>query len=147
MTLQPLIRAATAADLTPILRLLEAESLPVSDLAEAQPRFLIACAGTQPVAAGALEIYGTAALLRSVAVSASWQRRGLGRRIVKALEREARAAGVGQLFLLTTSAAAFFAGLDYRPIERAAVPAAVCASTEFRSLCPATAVCLAKTLR
>ena len=87
------------------------------------------------------------ALLRSVVVAPAWQRRGLGRRIVKALEREARAAGISRLVLLTPSAAAFFAGLGYQPIARAAAPAALHSSGEFRTLCPATAACLAKTLR
>ena len=142
-----MIRTATAADFEAIRLLLAAQDLPVSDLADLRPRFQVACSGATIVAAGALEVHGEAALLRSVVVAPAWQRRGLGRRIVKALEREARAAGISRLVLLTPSAAAFFAGLGYQPIARAAAPAALHSSGEFRTLCPATAACLAKTLR
>ncbi|MGC8518175.1 MAG: arsenic resistance N-acetyltransferase ArsN2 [Steroidobacteraceae bacterium] len=142
----PLIRAATASDFQAIHALLEAAGLPTADLRDSRPMFLVAVAGTDLIGAGALEIHADTALLRSLAVAPAWRGSGLGHRLVKALERQARAAGVHQIVLLTQTAEAFFTRLDYRLIERARAPAAVQRSREFAALCPASAVCLAKSL-
>jgi len=48
--------------------------------------------------------------------------------------------------LLTQAARRFFERQGYRAIERQSVPQAVQASEEFRSLCPTSATCMAKTL-
>jgi amino-acid N-acetyltransferase len=72
---------------------------------------------------------------------------GVGHLILQELERRARAADVTELILLTQTAKPFFARQNYRTIERESVPPAVLASEEFRSLCPESATCMAKTLR
>ena len=69
-----------------------------------------------------------------------------GRIIVQDLERIAGAAGISRLVLLTQSATQFFQRLGYQVIERKEVPRQLQASEEFRSLCPASATCMAKTL-
>lgn len=143
----PLVRNATAADLPAIRDLLESNGLPTSDLAASGARFMIACEGNQVIGTGALECFGQAALLRSVAVEAARRSQGLGRHIVKALELQARAAGITQLLLLTQTARRFFEQQDYHPVDRAQVPKAVQQSAEFRSLCPASAECMVKSLR
>jgi amino-acid N-acetyltransferase len=142
-----LIRPASAADLPTLAALLEREGLLVSDLGRSRPQFIVACAGVDLVGAGALELYASAALLRSLFVARPWRNRGLGHRLVKALERRARSAGVREVVLLTQTASAFFSQLDYRVIERAQAPFAVQLSEEFATLCPASALCMAKMLR
>ena len=140
------LRSAVEADATRIRSLLESNSLPTSDLASAQPEFIVACEGDTVIAIGALQRFGTTALLRSVAVDASRRGGGLGRNIVLSLEDRARERGITELVLLTQTAARFFDELGYRAVERQSVPAAVLSSEEFRSLCPASAVCMSKTL-
>lgn len=147
MSAGSLIRSASEGDMQAIRALLEQERLPASDLGASRPQFLVACAGSDIVGAGALERYGETALLRSLVVAPSWRGRGLGHSLVKSLERQARAAGVRELVLLTQTAQALFARLDYRVITRDEAPAAVQTSSEFRTLCPASAVCMAKALR
>ena len=142
----PLIRAATGSDLEAIRALLEAAGLPTADLRDSRPLFRVAAAGTELVGIGALEIHAETALLRSLAVAPAWRGCGLGHRLVKALERQARAAGLQQIVLLTQTAEAFFTGLDYEVIARAQAPEAVRASPEFTALCPQSASCLRKTL-
>jgi amino-acid N-acetyltransferase len=143
----PTVRAATPADANIIRNLLETNGLPTSDLATARAEFLIASRGGETLGIGALERFGSAALLRSVAVAAEWRRSGVGRVIVTELERRARAAGIGEVILLTLTARDFFARLGYSVKDRAQVPPAVLDSAEFRALCPASAICMAKALR
>ena len=143
----PTVRTATPADANIIRNLLETNGLPTSDLATARPEFLIASRDVAIVGIGAVERFGSAALLRSVAVAAEWRRSGVGRVIVTELERRARAAGIGELILLTLTARDFFARLGYTVKDRAQVPPAVLDSAEFRSLCPASVICMAKAVR
>ena len=141
-----LARASTADDLTAIRTLLESAGLPTSDLASARPEFVAIRDERGLVAAGALQRFGATALLRSVAVSANRRGMGLGGAIVSELERRAREAGVERLILLTQTAASFFAQRGYQVMERSAAPADVRESEEFRTLCPSSAVCMAKEL-
>lgn len=142
----PVIRAATAADEPVILDLLQRSALPASDLQAARPEFIIAEIGGKIVGIGALERFGSAALLRSLAVEPAWRGSGVGRLIVAELERRARATGIGELILLTLTAKAFFERLGYQSKAREQVAPAVRESAEFRALCPVTAACMAKDL-
>ncbi len=139
-------RALTEADLAVIRGLLEQAGLPTSDLAEANPQFAVVREGGRIVAAGALQTFGSVALMRSVVVARDRRGVGLGRIIVQQLETIARAARVGRLIMLTLTAADFFAHQGYRVIERFDAPIDVQASDEFRSLCPASATCMMKVL-
>ena len=56
----------------------------------------------------------------------------------------ARLLGVEQLYLLTTDADRYFAALGFKRIERSEAPAQIQATTQFRSLCPKSAVCMAR---
>jgi len=138
--------SASAADLVPIRALLEASGLPTSDLASARPEFAVIRERGQVVAAGALQRYGSSALLRSVVVTPARRRSGLGQIIVAELERLARASQITRLILLTETAAEFFTHQGYRVIERGAAPKDMQESAEFRSLCPTSATCMAKSL-
>lgn len=140
------LRSAEPADLPEVCALLERNGLPTSDLAHSRPQFVVARDGRELVGAGALERYGEVALLRSVVVAADRRGTGLGRRIVRELEHRASASGIRELVLLTQGAAAFFEQHGYRVVERGEVGAAVHASEEFRSLCPASSICMAKAL-
>ena len=85
-------------------------------------------------------------LLRSLAVSAEHRRCGLGIALTRALEENATRAGVTSLVLLTETARDFFEHRGYQVIDRAQAPDAVLMSSEFRTLCPQSAVCLTKRL-
>jgi amino-acid N-acetyltransferase len=140
------LRTASEADAGLIRDLLEHSGLPTGDLSTARPEFVLAGNAGEIIGIGALEHFGDTALLRSLAVQPQWRGSGVGRLLVAELERRARGAGVSELILLTLTAADFFQRLGYGAKDRARVPDAVRASAEFRSLCPATAICLAKTL-
>jgi len=140
------LRTATTDEAKIIHDLLARSGLPTGDLSTARPEFVVAAHGGQIIGIGALEHFGSAALVRSVAVEAQSRGSGVGRLIVEELERRARTARIDELILLTLTARDFFERLGYSAKERSDVPPAVRESAEFRSLCPATAVCMAKTL-
>lgn len=130
-----------------VLDLLAASGLPTADLAEAAPTdFRVVERDGRVVGCVAVETHGDAGLLRSLAVAPEVRGHGVGGRLVEAAEALARERRLGALYLLTTTAAPFFEARGYAPVDRAAVPEAVRASTEFASVCPASAACLVKTL-
>lgn len=140
------IRPATEHDAPAIRALLQENGLPTADLLDARPEFAVACEGNRIVGVGGLERFGEIALLRSIAVVPDRRGSGIGRAIVEHLERRARDCGVAEIVLLTQTANGFFERRAYGPIERRLAPAAVQATEEFRSLCPASAVCMFKRL-
>ena len=73
-----------------------------------------------PVGFGGLEIHGEDALLRSLVTLPPVRSRGVGTAMVAALEFEARLHGCRSLWLITTTAADFFARLGYARCERIA---------------------------
>ena len=137
---------ASGQDWLAIRALLERSGLPTSDLESARPEFAVIREDGQVIAAGALQRFGSSALLRSVVVAADRRGSGLGQAVVSELERMARASQVIRLVLLTETAAEFFARLGYQIIERSSAPHDMQGSEEFRSLCPSSATCMAKSL-
>lgn len=137
---------ASAEDLTAIRALLERSGLPTSDLESARPKFAVIREEGRVVAAGALQPFGSSALLRSVVVTQDRRGSGLGQAMVDELERLAGADQITRLVLLTQTAVDFFARHGYRVIERSNAPEDMQESEEFRSLCPSSATCMAKSL-
>lgn len=140
------MRTATEQDLVLVRQLLAAAGLPIADLDEARPEFAVLTEGGEVVAAGAVEHFGAAALLRSEVVAPDRRGAGLGSAVVHELECRARAARIDCVVLLTDTAPEFFTAQGYTSVKRSEVPAEVQASGEFRSLCPASAVCMMKLL-
>lgn len=123
--------------------LLVAAGLPPDGLDACLRDALVAVDATGAVRGGvALEVYGEAALLRSLAVAPRDRGAGLGRRLVERVVELAADRGVGRLVLLTETAAAFFETLGFAPASRMEVPAAVQQSVQFRGACPQSAAVL-----
>jgi amino-acid N-acetyltransferase len=129
-----------------VLALLSRGDLPHAGLAEHFDAALVACDGEVVVGSAALELYGEAALLRSVAVAEGQRGQGLGRQLTRAALDLARAQGVRRVYLLTTTAEGYFPSFGFAPIARAEVEPAVQISAEFTDACPASAAVLALSL-
>lgn len=91
---------------------------------------------------GALEVFGHDALLRSILVAERSRGRGAGADLVDRLGEIARANGVTRLWLLTETAEPFFRARGFEKVERVAAPDAIRQTSEFRSVCPASAACM-----
>jgi len=126
-------------ELGQVLALLARSGLPEAGLAAHLATTLVARQKGQVVGSVALELYGEAALLRSVAVAPELRGRGLGQRLTNSALALARQAGVRRLYLLTESAADYFARQGFTPIPRGEVEGAVQKSVEFTSACPQSA--------
>ncbi|HEX2076544.1 MAG TPA: arsenic resistance N-acetyltransferase ArsN2 [Longimicrobium sp.] len=138
---------ARPADFDAIVTLLGDASLPHEDLTPGHLKhFLVLRDGDGIAGVVGMEVADDAGLLRSLAVPEARRGGGLASRLVDALEAHARAAGIRTLYLLTTTAEGFFARRGYVRADRAAVPEAIAATAEFRSICPSTAACMAKAL-
>ncbi|MBL8644129.1 MAG: GNAT family N-acetyltransferase [Rhodospirillaceae bacterium] len=95
---------------------------------------------------GGYEAYGAEGLLRSVVILEQFRGWGFGLQFLKVLEDLARFNGLARLWLLTTTAEAFFAKCGYAKAERGSAPAIIRATKEFTTLCPDSAVCMVKAL-
>jgi len=107
-------------------------------VAETDARDVVAVAG--------LEVCGTNALLRSVAVRDDWQRHGLGHHLVQRVVGEAEFRGIEALYLLTMTAEHYFPRLGFDVVARDAVPAEIANTVEFTSACPASATAMTRAL-
>ena len=141
------IEPARPEDFAAVTALLAQSKLPYADLTPDHLRhFLLFRQAGEPVGVVGLELYGEAALLRSLVVAESHRGTGLGRRLVEAVEAHARRQGVRVLYLLTETAEAFFARQGYARTVREGAPANVQQSSEFASVCPVSAACMRKRL-
>jgi amino-acid N-acetyltransferase len=122
-----------------VLALLSRAGLPQEGLMDHLGTTLVVRSDRQTIGSAALEMYGRAALLRSVAVEASWRGRRVGERLVRSVLDLARESGIEVVYLLTETAAPFFARLGFRTIRRSAVRPEVQQSLEFTTLCPDSA--------
>lgn len=137
---KPTLRPATRADLAAVERLLVANSLPTVGVAEALPDFVVAEREDEVIGVVGLELCGAEyALLRSAAVDPRWRGRGVGRQLVEKVIANAESRGLRALYLLTTTAEAYFPAFGFAKAARDAVPDAVRRTAEFTDACPASA--------
>ena len=132
MTAEP--RPARAEDIPRIEALITGEHLPAYGLDEFLETFFVLAEGEHIVGCAGLEVYGEAALLRSVVVAPERRRRDEGRRLVEAALAEARRRGVARVYLFTMSAGVFFGRLGFREVEPEEFEEAVRESRQFEAV-------------
>ena len=138
---------ATAQDETALKALLCRCELPSDDISTSHlAHFFVVKDAGQVIGSVGMEICDEYGLLRSLAVMESFRGHGLGAQLVDQIEKYARTQQTKSFFLLTTTADRFFATKGYQVITRENTPAAIKETTEFKSICPASAVCMFKEL-
>lgn len=138
------IEPARSTDVSVMLALLAQHRLPAAGLEGHIETALVAREEGRVVGCAAVEVYGTAGLLRSVAVEASRRGGGIGTALVRAALELARARGIAELYLLTETARDYFARFGFRVAARAEVAEAVRRSAEFAEACAESAIVMVR---
>jgi len=140
------IQVAKTTDLPDILALLKAAALPVAGIENHIETVLVARDSERLFGCAAVEVYGQAGLLRSVAVEAARRGEGLGERLTRAALELARQRGVRNIYLLTTTASHFFPRFGFTAIPRSDLDQTLAQSEELRGACPASALAMRASL-
>lgn len=138
------IRPAHDSDYAEVTALLHAVELPLEGVPEHFGEFLVARADAgELLGCVGQERYGKVTLLRSLAVASAARAQGLGRELTLELLAVARAQGVSEVVLLTTTASEFFQRhFGFAPVARAHYDDVLAASPEWQLPRCASAVCL-----
>ena len=137
------LRAARANDLAAVRDLLKAAKLHLEGL-EKQfgGHYAVAELEGKLIGAMGIEVYGRYGLLRSAVVAPAHRGSGLGGRLARERIAWADARRIEALYLLTVTAAPFFARLGFQKVERKSAPPEIQVSLEFAKLCRSNAVCM-----
>lgn len=132
---------------TGAIDLLESTGLPSSDLTDEMiEHFFFVGPPSAPRGLVGVEMFGEHALLRSLVVASSERSNGVGSALLDHAESYARSKSVRRLFLLTTTAEAFFARHGFVPMAREVVPHSIRSTREFAEICPASSILMVKSL-
>jgi amino-acid N-acetyltransferase len=134
------------ADLPAVAALLERVGLDPAGLGGPNVRAFAVGDASAPAASVAVELEGEAALVRSLAVRPDLRGQGLGGELLEHALEQARQEGAAEAFLLTETAAPFFAGRGWTPVSRDVVDARFPESEQVRRVCPASATAMKRGL-
>ncbi len=141
------IERAAAEDIAFVLSLVEECGLPVEGVREHFDRFFVATAGGERVGCVGMELYGEHVLLRSLAVARRARHAGIGAALLARAIAEARGAGGKTAWGLTTfGKKGLFDRFGFRVFPRAEAPPPLSRSSQFRGVCPESAVLIAVSL-
>lgn len=119
--------------------LLQQCNLPFEDCAEHLGNFIGVLNQERLIALGGVQFEGSYALLRSLAVLAEFRAQGLAGKIVERLLDNLKHRGNREVYLITTTADAYFARRGFYPVARATLPFEIQATEQFSRLCPSDA--------
>ena len=137
------VRSARADDFAKVQELLRAAELPLEGLQDQFGEgYAVAQENGKLLGAVGIERYGKYGLLRSAVVAGSERGRGVGEALVLDRIDWSIRAGLGALYLLTTTAGDYFPRFGFAVVERTSVPDEIKASPEFAGICPSSSIAL-----
>jgi len=141
------IEGAAGEDLAFVLALVEECGLPVEGIRDHFAGFFVARLGGKRIGCVGMEVYGEHVLLRSLAVARRVRNTGVGAALLSRAIREARNAGGRTAWGLTTfGQRGLFDRFGFRVVPRSEAPPALAPSSQFRGVCPESAVLIALAL-
>jgi L-amino acid N-acyltransferase YncA len=96
-------------------------------------------ASDRAVAVAGSEVFGTVALLRSVAVQEGLRSLGIGTQLVSFALETLLSQGVEDVYLVTETAAHFFSAWGFRSVSRETLPTAIAKTDQLLRACPVSA--------
>lgn len=136
-------RHATEKDSIAIRSLLESQKLPTETVGTTITDFYLAVENEAIIGVAGFEYYGEDALLRSVAVPTSLQKKQIGSQLVDWMLSLAKQKGIKKIVLLTETASKFFAKKGFVKVERSfVVNEALKKSSQFCGGCCSSATCM-----
>jgi amino-acid N-acetyltransferase len=129
---------AQAYDLASARELLHRVGLPDHGVAEQFGHYLVVRDDIRLVGLCGVEVCGDDGLLRSVVVDPDYRGEGIGGLLVAGAQDLARKLELVSLYLLTTTADAYFRKHGFQDWARDKAPAAVRESWEFQTGCPSS---------
>lgn len=127
------------------IELLKKNKLPTEDINPGTQLFVVEEDDTV-VATVAVEYDYNDALLRSLCVSQDKRNSGIGKELVVFIEHYVRQQGVQNIFLLTSTAVAFFTKRGYTTIDRSNVPEFIRNTKEYSFICATSSTLMKKAL-
>ncbi|EOQ95337.1 acetyltransferase (GNAT) domain protein [Leptospira wolbachii serovar Codice str. CDC] len=126
-----------------IKSLLKRNNLPSEDIIPKNLKdFFIAKTKEKIIGVIGLEIFEEIGLLRSLCVEETYRKKGIGFLLYKDLLIYAHSKGIKELYLLTMTAEGFFQQFGFVAVDRSIVPEPIRMTSEFKDLCPSSAVCM-----
>lgn len=125
--------------------LLESYDLNTSDITDARVALWSLEHHDELVGVIGAETSGDIGLLRSLAVARRHQGKGAAQKLCESVFKHFEEAGVTDVYLLTETASEFFSALGFASIDRDQAPEALKQTTQFSSLCPASATVMVRT--
>ncbi len=133
------VEGARAHDLPAALELLRRADLPEDGVVEQFGNFFVVRDDARLVGLGGLEVCGQDGLLRSVVVDPQYRSEGVGARLVGFGLGLARKMGLLGVYLLTTTARAYFLKHGFADCPRELAPEGIRNSWEFKTGCSSKA--------
>ncbi len=142
-----MIEAPLPKDEPSVRQLLTLCDLPEADITPEQLRhFFVLTDKGRIIGTVGLQVLGRFGLLRSLAVDPGYRGRGFASRLAEKAERHAASLNVERLYLLTLTAEGFFSKRNYQKVQRNSAPLPLQETSEFKNVCPVSAVCMVKDL-
>ncbi len=140
------VEKSQTGHLQEILHLLEEVDLPTDGVEKFFHDFLVISDDSGVAGCIGLEVYGSVALLRSLAVKSSLQKKGYGSVLLNAVLEYAAKRGIIEVYLLTDTAERFFSLRGFQRADRSTAPDAISKTQEFSELCPSSSAFMLRRL-
>lgn len=141
---QAVVRQAVSSDFAGIHALLTECGLPCAGVQASSGQYWVAAQAGQLVGVIGAEYYDAAALLRSFAVTPAWRRSGIAAALLEQVWQAVQEQGSTVAYLLTNTAATYFACRGFTVVERTVLPPRLLAESALGSACAASSICMAR---
>lgn len=137
-----LIQTATPANFPALHELLAISDLTAAGVDPATGVYFVAIQQERLLGMIGIEVYGSASLVRSFAVSPAARKSGVGNALLQHALHYLKTSGLPEVFLLTNTAEDYFSRQGFTKIDRQEIPAVVLESSALGNSCPASSICM-----